>query len=223
MRRRHRIVACLVGLIGALTISASAFGAGPWLSIRQQGVSAASVHIACTDNGDGTQSCEAEVLSAFRGKVKISGSPTLHGEQVCYEKLTATVDAATGDMIEGHGAFGCAFDAGTLKVRSLASIVLRSTRVDLATVSCNAAGCVTGPGGQVTVKGTWTSAGRALRSHSRFRIDDGMCLAVLATQARARQASFRGTAGGARITSDVALVGSGIFRFRTTCLEAPPA
>jgi len=223
MRRRSRTVACLVGLVGALTVAASALGASPWLSVRQQGISAISIHMACADHGGGTQRCDAEILQVFKGKLKITGSPTLHGEQVCYEKVTATVDAETGDILDGHGVFGCAFDTGTVKVRSLASISLNTTHIDVSTLSCNASGCALEPGGQVTVKGKWTSAGRPWRSHARFRFDDGMCMTILATQGRARQGTFRGTADGARIASGTALVGAGTFLLRTSCLEAPPA
>lgn len=223
MRRRSRTVAFLVGLVGALTIASSVLGASPWLSIRQQGVSAVSLHIDCIDNGDNTQSCEAEVLDVFKGKLKFTGSSTVHGQQVCYEKVTATLDSGTGNMIEGRGVFGCAFDAGTVKVRSLGSIVLASTHIDLATLSCDASGCAEAPGAQVTVRGRWTSPGRSLRSYTRFRFDDGICLAVAATQGRARQGTFRGTANGARIASDIALAAAGTFRLRTSCLGAPPA
>jgi hypothetical protein len=77
--------------------------------------------------------------------------------------------------------------------------------------------CTEGPAGHVTVRGSWSSAGRPLVSRLRFRYDDGFCTDVLATQARVREASFLGFVNGARLAADAALVGAGTFRIRSRC------
>jgi len=218
MDRRRRSFAMLVGALAALLVASSAAAASPWLSIRQQGVSAIAQRVACTDNGDNTLSCEAELLDAFKGTVKITGSPTIHADQVCYERVSATVDADTGDVLDGSAVAGCAIDTGKVKVRSLGSVVLGSTRIDLASLTCGESGCLEQPAGQVTVRGSWSSAGRPIVSRDKFRFDDGMCTDVLASQGRVRQAAFSGTADGKRIQADIAAVGAGTFRLKSRCL-----
>ena len=218
MRRRARAIACLAGLVGALTIASSAFAASPWISIRQQGISAVSQRIACTENGDGTLDCEAELLDAFRGRLKVSGSSTLHAEQVCYQKVNATVDAETGDLIEGSAVAGCALDANAVKVRSLGSITLARTRIELTKLTCDALECTEQPAGHATVQGRWTSAGRAMRARDHFAFDDGICLEVVAIQARGRDAGFRGTVNGSPLAADVSFVSTGTFRLKVRCM-----
>ena len=107
MRAHRRMGASIAGVIGALMIASSALGASPWLSLRQQGVTAVSVHLACVDGRAGTLRCEAEILQAFTGRLKITGSRTEHAQLVCYQKLEATVDPETGETIDAHGVFGC--------------------------------------------------------------------------------------------------------------------
>lgn len=218
MRRRARAIACLAGLVGALTIASSAFAASPWISIRQQGISAVSQRVDCTENHDGTLSCEAELLDAFRGKLKFSGSPTVHAEQVCYQKLNVTVDAETGDLIEGSAVAGCALDANSVKVRSLGSITLARTRIELTRLTCDAVDCTEHAAGHATVQGRWTSAGRAMRARDRFAFDDGFCLEVVSVQARGRDAAFRGTVNGSALAADISLVSAGTFRLEVRCM-----
>lgn len=218
MHRRRRSIAILVGLVAALTIASSAAGASPWLSIRQQGVGAIAQRLDCIDNGDNTLSCEAELLGAFKGTLKISGSPTVHTDQVCYERLTATLNANTGDLLEGSSVAGCALDTGKVRVRSLRSIVLGTTGIDLVSLTCDEFDCVQEPAGHVTVRGTWSSAGRPLVSRLKFGFDDGICTDVLATQGRIREAGFRGSVDGTPLRSDIALVGAGTFRIKSRCL-----
>src|ERR671931_336572 len=91
VRPWRRVVAACVGILAALVLSTSALGASPWLTIREQGVGALSVHSACTDNGDGTMACESELLQVLVGKLKVSGSRTEHTDEVCYGRVTATV------------------------------------------------------------------------------------------------------------------------------------
>ena len=142
---------------------------------------------------------------------------------MCYQKVTATVDTDSGDLLEGRVSVGCEFDSGTIRVRNLSSITLAATTIDLLVIECDETGCSDEIGaGQATLKAKWTGTGRATPSRERFRIDDGTCIEVEATQARVREATFNGTANGAAITADVALVGAGTFRFRSSCLiEAP--
>jgi hypothetical protein len=222
MGRRRRSIAIFAGLVAALMIASSAAAASPWLTIRQRGVSAIAQRLDCTDNGDNTLSCEAEFLGAFKGIVKMTGSSTIHTDQVCYEHLTATVDADTGDVLEGTSVAGCALDTGKVRVRSLRSVVLGATGLDLMSLTCDEFDCVETPAGHVTVRGTWTGAGRALVSRQRFSFDDGICTDVMATQARVRQAGFRGSVNGTRLQSDSALVGTGTFRIKSRCLGELP-
>lgn len=222
MRSRRRSIAILVGLVAALTIASSAAGASPWLSIRQQGVSAIAQRIDCIDNGDDTLSCEAELLAAFKGTLKISGSSTVHTDQVCYERLAATLNANTGDLLDASSVGGCALDTGKVGVRGLRSIVLGTTGIDLVSVTCDEFDCVEEPAGHVTVRGAWSSAGRPMVSRLKFRFDDGICTDVLATQGRVREAGFRGTVDGTRLRSDIALVGAGTFRIKSRCLGGLP-
>ena len=222
MGRRRRWFAILVGLVAVLTVASSAAAASPWLSIRQQGVSAIAQRLDCIDNGDNTLSCEAEFLGAFKGTIKVTGSPNVHTDQVCYERLRATLDADTGDLLEGSAVAGCAFDSGKVRVRSLGSIVVGSTGIDLVSLTCDDTGCTEEPAGHATVRGTWTSAGRPMVSRLRFRFDDGICTDVLASQGRVREAGFVGSINGARMRSDVALVGAGTFRLKTRCLGGLP-
>ena len=218
MRRRVRGVACLAGLVAALTVASSAFAASPWISIRQQGVSATSQRIACTENGDGTLACEAELLDAFRGTLKFSGSPNLHAEQVCYQKVTATVDGETGALIEGSAVAGCTVDANKVTIRSLGSITLARTRIELTKLTCDAFDCTEQPGGHATVQGRWTSSGRAMRARDRETFDDGICIDVIAIQARGREARFTGTVNGSPLAADASIVSSGTFRLKIRCL-----
>jgi hypothetical protein len=222
MSRRPRSTAILGGLVAALTMASSAAGSSAWLSIRQHGVSAIAQRLDCTDNGDNTLSCEAELLVAFKGTLKISGTSTIHTDQVCYERDNATVDADTGDLIEGTAIAGCALDSGKVRVRSLGSIVVGATGIDLASLTCDDTGCSEEPAGHVTVRGTWSSAGRPVVDRLKFRFDDGICMDVLATQGRARLARFHGSVDGSPMASDIALVGTGNFRIRSSCLGELP-
>lgn len=222
LRRRRQSFAILVGLVAALTIASSAAGASTSLSIRQQGVSAIAQRLDCGDNGDGTLSCTSELVAAFKGTLKISGSSNSHTDQVCYERVDATVDADTGELIDATGETGCALDTGKVRVRSLRSIELRSTGIDLVSFTCDEFDCTEGPGGHATVRGTWSSAGKPLVSRQRFRIDDGICTEIAAAQARVREASFRGFVNGTQMVPDTALVGSGSFRIKLRCLDGLP-
>ena len=217
MRRRHRSIGLLVGLVAAITVASSAAASG-WLTIRQQGVSALTQRLDCTENGDGTLSCDGELMAVFKGTIRISGTPTTKSDQVCYERLTATVDAETGALIEGTAATGCALDTHNVRVRSIGSVTLASTRVDLASLTCDENGCVETPAGHLTVRGSWSSAGRALVSRQRFRFDDPICTDILQTQGRARDASFRGFVDGVRMGGGISVVSTGTFRLKTRCL-----
>jgi hypothetical protein len=223
MRGHRRVWAAVAGTVAALAVASSALGASPWLSIRQQGVSAISQHVACVERGHGTSACEAEILQVFHGKLKISGIANQHADQVCYQKVTATVDTDSGELLEGRVSLGCGFDTGTIRVRNLSSITLAATSIDLLVIDCDETGCSDEIGvGQATLKAKWTGIGRATPSRGRFRIDDGTCIEVEAMRARVREATFSGTVNGAAIAADVALVGAGTFRFRSSCLiEAP--
>lgn len=218
MRRRHRSIGLLVGLVAAITIASSASASNAWLTIRQQGVSALTQRLDCTDNGDGTLACVGELMAVFKGTIRISGTPTTKTDQVCYERLTATVDAETGDLLDGHAATGCALDTGHIRVRGLTSVTLASTRIELVSLTCDETDCVETPAGHVTVRGSWSGTGRALVSRQRFRFDDPVCTDILQSQGRARDAAFRGFVNGVRMAAGVSVVSSGMFRLKSRCL-----
>jgi hypothetical protein len=89
-------------------------------------------------------------------------------------------------------------------------------------LTCDEFDCVEEPAGHVTVRGTWSSAGRPMVSRLKFRFDDGICTDVLAAQERVREAAFRGSVDGTPLASDIALVGAGFFRIKSRCLGALP-
>ena len=218
MRRRHRSFALVIGLFAAMTIASSASGSSAWLSIRQQGVSAAAQHLACDDNGDGTMSCIGELMLAFKGKIKVTRSPATHVDEVCYERIDVRLDAETGELIDGSAATGCALDTGKVSVRGIGAVTVRSTRIELTSLNCDENGCTETPSGHATVRGTWSSAGKPAVSRLRFRFDDGICTDVLMAQGRARLATFRGFVDGQRMAADLALVGAGSTLLKSRCL-----
>jgi hypothetical protein len=220
MRRRHRSIALVFGLLAAVTVAPAAAAASPWLTIREHGVSAMAQRADCADHG-ATLACEAELFVAFKGTIKVTGSPTVHTDQVCYLHVQATVDPDTGDLIDSTEAVGCALDTGKVRIRSIGSIVVGSTRIDLVSATCDENGCTETAAGHVTVRGSWSSAGRPAVSRFRFRFDDGFCTDVISTQGRQRIAAFRGFVDGSPMTADEALTGSGNFRIQSQCLDAP--
>src|SRR5919198_4824364 len=209
MRGRARLISCLLAIVSVLVFASATAGASPWLSLRQHGVGAVSAQIGCTDNGDGTASCETEVLQVFQGTVKVTGDPTLHGQQVCYEKLSVTFDADSSLVIDGHGLFGCALDTGTIRTRQLSSVVLARTSLEVVELSCDASGCDSEQTRTVVVSAKWTGVGRTIPSRGHFRLDEGDCLDIESTQGRAREARFTGIADGVSITSDMSVVAAG--------------
>jgi hypothetical protein len=220
MRLGRRAVSVFLGILGALAMASSALGASPWFSIREHGVGAVSQHVACDDSRDGTTSCDIEILQVFKGTLKVSGSRTEHADEACYEHLTATL--SDDDVIDIRVVLGCALDPHTIRVRGLSSIVLRTTDIELTELTCDESGCSDARAGNVSVNGKWSGVGRVFPSHDRFRFDDEGCLEIDATQGRARNAHFAGTADGVSIESDEALVASGAFRLRTTCEYGAP-
>jgi hypothetical protein len=221
MRHRRRAVSVFLGVLAALAVASSALGASPWFSIREQGVGAVSEQVTCDDIGHGRTACDVRVLQVFKGVLKVSGSRLERADEVCYERLTATL-SDDGELIDAQTAFGCAIDPHTVRVRGMSRVALRTTDIDLVALTCDEFDCAEAPAGRVSVDGRWSGVGRVFPSHDRFRFDDEGCLEIDALQGRARNANFAGTADGVGIDAELALIGAGTFRLRTTCQYGAP-
>jgi hypothetical protein len=214
-RRLGPIVAALVALI----VMTGPVSAAPLQFVfREAGTSAyAESDASCTDNGDGTVTCSGTVIDVFEGRSKERGTSTLHSERACYSKLSGTFDAETGEPIELSGVGGCAFDSRTISIKSLRSITLAPTEIELVAIQCDADSCTEDPAGSIVVRGKFTGEGPVSRDRSKFRLDDGTCILADSSQGRFRGASFTGSADGVPFTSTTAAIGAGMFRLRISC------
>ena len=209
----------IVAALAALIVMTGPVSAAPWqFTFREQGTSAfAEGDTNCTDNGDGTATCAGSIIDVFEGRSKERGSSTVHSERACYSQFSGTFDAETGEPIELSGVVGCAFDSGTISVRSLRSITLAATEIELIAVECGPDSCTEDFGGSVVVRGKFTAVGPIGRDRSKFRLDDGICILADSTQGRYRGASFSGSVDGVPFASAIAAMGAGAFRLRVSC------
>jgi hypothetical protein len=214
-RRLGPIVAAFVGLV----VMAGPVSAGPWqLVYREAGTSAyTEFNASCADNGDGTETCEGTVIDVFEGSSKERGSRTVHSERACYSQLSGTFDIDTGEPLELSGVVGCAFDSRTISIKSLRSITLAATEIELIEVHCDLGGCTEEAAGSTVVQGKFTGTGPIGRDRSKFRLDDGVCILADSSQGRFRGASFTGRVDSIRMTSATAAMGTGLFRLRLGC------
>ena len=204
--------AILLAIIAALLVAAPTAAASPWSSFSQSGTSAFASSSDCSENLDGTVTCEDQSLFVFEGTMKASGERPQKGEQVCYSEFTSTSDPNTGEPIDSDGVVGCTFDAGTLTINDLSSIVLAPTVMDLMAFQCDGFDCTETPAGSTTVSGTWTGVGPVISQKGRFTFDDGACVQVNAEKGSFREASFEGS-----FDAQFAQMRQGRFTFRTTC------
>ena len=210
MRYHFRLASAIVALVAVL-VAAPAASASSWVTYRQSGTNAFAFEESCTDNPDGTVSCESRSIDVFKGTTKEKGEPSRHGEQVCYSESRETFDPNTGEG-EFVGSFGCTVGSRALTIDKLRSLKLAETVIDLTTVECDDSGCTESPGGTTTVYGTWTGVGPSLSQRDRFWFDDGSCVQVNAGKGQFREASFEGS-----IAATESMLGAGTFRFRTNC------
>jgi hypothetical protein len=217
--RSHRRLGAVVAALAAVILLAGPASAAQWQFVfKESGTSAfAEADFTCTDNSDGTTTCEGTFLDVFAGKSKELGTSTVHSERVCYNQFSETFNSTTGDFIETAGVFGCAFDAGTLSIDNLTSITLAETEISLTQFECDIDSCTESPDGTVVVEGTWTGVGPIGSQKSKFRFDDGTCVQADASKGSFREASFSGTVDGDPFTAASASMGQGTFMFRTTC------
>jgi hypothetical protein len=213
MRSHFRPASVILAIVSAIVLAAPVAATSPWTTFKQSGTNAFAGSTECTDNGDGTVTCEGESLDVFEGTMKASGEPNRTGEQACYTEFSDTFDQNTGEPIESHVVFGCALDAGTLTVDDLTSIALAPTVIELTAVDCDASDCTESEGGATTVDGTWTGEGPIFTQKSKFRFDDGTCMQVSADKSRSREASFEGSIDDPQF----AMMAEGTFTFRTSC------
>lgn len=211
MRSHFQIASAIVALAAALLVAASAAAASPWVTFKQAGTQAFASNQTCTDNPDGTVTCEGQSIDVFQGTNKETGEPARKGDQVCYSESNATFDPNTG---EGpyHALFGCTFDARTLTADQLTLITLAPTVVELTAIDCDTKDCTESPAGSTTVDGTWTGLGPIVSQRGKFKFDDGSCVQVNADKGQFRRATFEGS-----IEATDAMMGDGSFTFRTDC------
>lgn len=212
MHARIRLASAIVALMAALLVAAPVAAASPWGASRQAGTNAYASNDACTDNADGSVTCQGASVDVFEGSTRESGGRTRKGEHACYGEYRYTYDPTTGETAESHGRFGCTFDAGTVAVDRLTSITLAPTVIELTTMDCDATTCTESPGGTTTVHGTWTGAGPIVSHKGRSRYDDGTCLQAFSDSGRFREASFDGS-----IEATSAQMADGTFTFKTDC------
>lgn len=212
MRSGFRPASVIIAILATIALAAPVSAASPWMTFKQSGTNAFAFNGDCTDNGDGTMTCEGQSVDVFKGTIKQSGEPTRKGEQVCYSEHSDTFDADTGEPIESHFVFGCTFDAGTLTIDNLTSVALAPTVIELTAVDCDPSGCTESAAGSTTVEGTWTGVGPTSSQKGKFKFDDGTCIQVSADKSTSREAVFEGS-----IEADLAMIGQGTFTFRTSC------
>lgn len=209
MHHYFRLTGAIVALVTVLVVVPAA-SASSWATYRQSGTNAFAFDGSCTDNPDGTISCEGRSIDVFKGMTKETGEAGRHISQVCYGESTETFDPDTGEG-EFEGSFGCTLGA-PLTIHKLRSLTLADTVIDLTHVECDQVACTETPGGSTTVSGTWTGVGPTFSQKDRFRFDDGSCVEVNADKGRFREASFEGS-----LAATESMMGAGTFTFRTRC------
>lgn len=213
MRPHLRLASVIVAVLIAILAVGPVAAASPWVTVKQTGTSAYAYSGGeCTDNLDGTVTCEGQSIDVFDGSTRQSGQPTRKGEHACYSEFSSTFDPESGEQIDYHALFGCTLDAGTLSIDGLTSITLHPTLIELTAIECGASECTESAGGSTTIDGTWTGIGSISSNKGSHRYDDGVCRMVSADKGRFREASFEGS-----IETDYAAIGAGSFTYRTTC------
>jgi hypothetical protein len=229
VRTRSTIGSLLIAIAALLALSAGSVAAdtapGRDGTFTQNGTSADVFTSTCSPNGDDTTTCSEQGLSVFTGKMTDSVSGARHRNQVCVYASTYTYDDVTGDP-SGDPVFesGCSVDlpAGTVSVgKSLSSVRLATTTVDVHEFVCDEVACEPGPGREVTVAGTWTGVGPTITSKYRSTFDDGTCRFDESGKVSNRSASFAGAIDGDGLGADVqASIASGRFSYRSRCIES---
>lgn len=202
MRLRHRLVgtlgAILMVFVLAAPVAADTTGGG-------NGTDANAVQDdGCTNNGDGTVTCSATQLDAFKGKVS--------GDLVCYDEFTFTFDENTKDQVSSHESFGCTENSGNVSVNKLTSVVLASTDIALTTQDCGANGDCTESEGTISVAATWTGIGTTFKSSQTSHFRDPSCVEVDKSKSTARNATFDGP-----FDATFASISVGTESFRLRC------
>ena len=201
MRLHHRLVgalgAILMVFVLAAPVAADTTGGGNGTdanAVQERG---------CTNNGDGTTTCSATQLDAFKGR--------LSGDLVCYDDFTFTFENDTGDPVSSHDSFGCTENSGNVSVNKLTSVVLASTDIALTTQDCGANGDCTESAGTISIAATWTGIGPTFKSSSTSHFRDPSCVEVDKSKSTARNATFDGPFDA---TSASISVGTSSFRIR---------
>jgi hypothetical protein len=212
MRKGFRLAGAVAALLTALVVATPVAASSPWTVFNQTGTNAYAFGYECSDNPDGTMTCDGQSIDVFEGKLHEAGEPNRPTEQTCYGEFNETFDPNSGELIDYHALFGCTFGAGTLTVDGLTTITLEPTVIDLVAIECDATECTETPDGSTVVHGVWTGVGPTFSQKGKNRFDDGSCL-----QVNAERSSFRGGSFEGSFEATEAQLHQGTFTFRTDC------
>ena len=193
-------------------------------TFTQNGTSAEVYASSCTPNGDDTTTCSDLGLFVFAGKMSDSFSGVSHGNQVCANVGTYTIDDVTGEPV-GDPVFesGCAVDlpTGTIRIgKNLSSVTVATTTIEVSQYVCDEHTCVPGSSRDITAGGTWTGVGPSNATKYRSSQDDGTCRYNDSGKGTTREARFAGTVDGQSPSGEVwASIANGKFSFRSRCSE----
>jgi hypothetical protein len=228
--RRSRLGLASAAVIALLVLSTGSVFAdttpapGGDVKFSQNGKSADAGAGACESNGDDTETCTADGISVFAGKMSDSISGVTHANQVCAYHETYTYSEITGDYVdEPVSEYGCTVDlpAGVLVFGSkLSTVTLRSTTVTLQQFVCDEYTCEPGSSRNVTVAGTWTGFGPTFSGKYRSSGDDGICRYADSGSGSSREATFAGSIGGVSLGADAyGAINDGKSTYRSRCIE----
>ncbi|MBA2381477.1 MAG: hypothetical protein H0V73_05130 [Chloroflexi bacterium] len=214
--------ACLLA-VAAGPVSADTAPGGD-ATFTQNGTSAQAYAGTCVANGDDTETCINQQISAFAGKLTDSGAGVIHASQVCVDLSSYTYSTVTGDFV-GTPIYesGCRVDvpSGALRLDSkLASATLAAVTVSVTGYDCNEYECVPGSSRDVTAAATWTGFGPINQSKDRSTSDDEACRVSSSSKGSVRAASVTGVVDGHALDEKAfGELSAGRSSFRSRCVE----
>jgi hypothetical protein len=218
------VIALLVLSTGAVFADTTP-GPGGDAKFSQNGKSADAGTGTCVSNGDDTETCTADGVSVFAGKMSDSFSGVTHASQVCAYHESYTYSEITGDYVgEPVSEYGCEVDlaAGVLVFGSkLSTVTLHPTTLSLQQFVCDEFSCEPGSSRDVTVAGTWTGVGPTFSGKYRSSGDDGICRYADSGSGFSREATFAGHVGDVTLGADAyGYLNDGKSTYRSRCTEA---
>ena len=110
MRPRSRLASAIVALMAAILVAAPVAASSPWTTSKQSGTSAFAYNEACSDNADGTVTCEGQSVNVFEGTIRESGEPGAwtHDGLLGADRVVRPChnDATTGSLSQAAAAPG---------------------------------------------------------------------------------------------------------------------